>query len=194
MKIARHGEKNAAPERWAEHAGLFAERIADRNNLAGDRRSQRGFGGGAESAGDGFVESGSEQRWADSGLGFGPGQCFYAFAEGGKRVGEAVVAVDAGNFFDEIDFALEVEAPAWQAHMPYECLGGVGEEFASETCECGFDERRGNAFLVFRLAENAVDFAERERNGLAIGSAGFPCRHMPVYQVALDIAAVGKQD
>src|ERR1700739_4786113 len=98
MKIARYGGKNAGHERWTEHAGLFAERSADRNNLAGDRRSQRGFGGGAESAGDGFVESGSEQSAADSGFGFGPGQCFYAFAEGGKRVGEAVVAVDAGHF------------------------------------------------------------------------------------------------
>ena len=29
----------------------------------------------------------------------------------GQGVGEAVVAVDAGDFFDEVDLALEVEAP-----------------------------------------------------------------------------------
>jgi hypothetical protein len=30
----------------------------------------------------------------------------------GEGVGEAVVAVDAGNLFDEVDLALEVETPA----------------------------------------------------------------------------------
>ena len=84
----------------------------------GLRRGERGFGGRAEGAGDGFVESGSKQRAANGGFGFGPGQRLYAFAECGKRVGEAVVAVDAGDFFDEIYFAFEIETPTGECDLP----------------------------------------------------------------------------
>ena len=75
------------------------------------RRGERGFSGRAEGAGDGLVETGGEQRAANGGFGFGPRQSLHAFAECGKGVGEAVVAVDARDLFDEVDFALEIEAP-----------------------------------------------------------------------------------
>ena len=35
----------------------------------------------------------------------------------GKRVGEAVVAVDACDLFDQVDLAFEIEAPAGQRHL-----------------------------------------------------------------------------
>ncbi len=71
------------------------------------------------------MESGGEQGAADGGFGFGPRQGFYALAECGEGVGEAVVAVDAGDFFDEIDFALEVEAPAGERDLPRIGLRGM---------------------------------------------------------------------
>ncbi len=119
MEIAGDCGEHAGNERWTEHTGFFAERIADRNNLAGYGRGERGFGCRAEGAGDGFVESGGEQRATDGGFSFGPRQRFYSFAECGKRVGEAVVAVDAGDFFDEVDFAFEIEAPTGKNSVPH---------------------------------------------------------------------------
>ncbi len=45
----------------------------------------------------------------------------------GQRVLEAVVAVDAGDFFDEVDLAFEVEAPAWQRDLIIGCAcAGAG--------------------------------------------------------------------
>ena len=41
---------------------------------------------------------------------------------GGEGVGEAVVAVDAGYFFDEVDLALEVETPGGEFYFE-----GAGE-------------------------------------------------------------------
>ena len=74
MEIAGNSGEHARNERWAQHAGFFAERIAERDNLAGDWRGERGFSGGAEGAGDGFVESSGKQSVAYGGFGFGPGQ------------------------------------------------------------------------------------------------------------------------
>ena len=114
MEIAGDRREHAGNERGTQHAGFFTERVAERHDLAGLWRSERGFGGGAEGAGDGFVESGGEQRAAHGGFASAQGKRLHAFAEGGQRVGEAVVAVDAGDFFNEVDFAFEIEAPAGQ--------------------------------------------------------------------------------
>ncbi len=64
-----------------------------------------------EGAGDGLAESEGEEAGADGGL-----FCGYGVGDDrewrGDGVGEAVVAVDAGYLFDDIDLALEIEAPA----------------------------------------------------------------------------------
>ena len=65
---------------------------------------------GGEGAGDGLGEAESEEAGADGGFGSGGG-VGDDDAGGGEGVGEAVVAVDAGDLFDEVDLALEVEAP-----------------------------------------------------------------------------------
>ena len=129
----------------------------------GDGRSERRIGGRTEGAGDGFVESSGEQSAADGGFGFSPRQGLYAFAERGQSVGEAVVAVDACDFFNEVDFAFEIEAPTGECGAPrLAFFGGTlwRSEGAAEAGEGGFDEGRGDAFLVFSLAEDAMDFAE----------------------------------
>ena len=100
-----------------------------------------------------------------------------AFAERGESVGEPVVAVDAGYFFDEIDFAFEIETRTGQVGVPHLSLFGRTlwrGEGAAEAGERGFDEGRGDAFPVFCRAEEAMDLAQRECDGLAISGTGFP--------------------
>src|SRR4051794_20117201 len=60
--------------------------------------------------------------------------------------------------------------------------------------ENGFNCWGGDAFLVFRLAENAVHFAQPERDGGAISGASFPCGHADVDEIAFDMAAIRKQN
>ena len=63
-----------------------------------------------EGAGDGLAETEGEEASADGGF-----FCGYGVGDDrewrGDGVGEAVVAVDTGDLFDEVDLALEVEAP-----------------------------------------------------------------------------------
>jgi len=63
----------------------------------------------------------------------------------GRRegVGEAVVAVDAGYFFDEVDLALKVEAPAGE--LGGVDAGGGGSELAAEGGEVLVDGFGGDA-------------------------------------------------
>ena len=65
-----------------------------------------------EGAGDGFAVAECEEPAADGGSFCGCGVGCDGHRRG-KGVGETVVAEDAGDFFDEIDFALEVETPGW---------------------------------------------------------------------------------
>ena len=65
---------------------------------------------GGEGAGDGFAVAEGEEAGADGGFFCGGGMGDDE-AAGGEGVGEAVVAVDAGDLFDEVDLALEVETP-----------------------------------------------------------------------------------
>jgi hypothetical protein len=65
---------------------------------------------GGEGAGDGFAVAESEEAGADGGFLCGCG----VSDDGewsGESVGEAIVAVNAGDLFDEVDLALEVETP-----------------------------------------------------------------------------------
>ena len=64
------------------------------------------------------MESGRQKGAANGSFTLRPWQRTYAFAEGGKCIGKAVVAVDARHFFNQIDLTLEVEAPAGQGDLP----------------------------------------------------------------------------
>jgi hypothetical protein len=75
-----------------------------------------GFVLGGEGAGDGFAVAESEEAGADGGF---PG-CGWVGDDGewsGEGVGEAVVAVDSGDLFDEVDLALEVETPGGELDL-----------------------------------------------------------------------------
>src|SRR5271154_2662308 len=63
-----------------------------------------------EGAGDGFAVAEREEAGADGGF-FCGCRVGYDGHRGGEGVGEAVVAVDACDLFDEVDLALEVETP-----------------------------------------------------------------------------------
>jgi hypothetical protein len=76
---------------------------------------------GGEGAGDGFAVAEGEEAGAYGGF-----LCCGGVGDdgewSGKGVGEPVVAVDAGYLFDEVDLALEVEAPGGELDLE----GGVG--------------------------------------------------------------------
>jgi hypothetical protein len=77
---------------------------------------------GGEGAGDGFAVAEGEEAGADGGfLGCGGVGDYGEWS--GQGVGEAVVAVDAGYLFDEVDFALEVETPGGELDGEG-CVGG----------------------------------------------------------------------
>ena len=132
------------------------------------------------------------RRTADSAS--AQGRALNAFAESGQGVGETVVAVDAGDFFDEVDFALEVEAPAGQGDVPCASLRLRGVSRAAERGENVFDSGGGDAFLVDGRAEDALHFAEREGDGLAMRGARLEGGDAHIDQIAFDLAAVGEQD
>ncbi len=85
----------------------------------------------------------------------------------GEGVGEAVVAVDAGDFFDEVDLALEVEAPGGEfGEVDVE---SVEDELAAERGEVAGDDLAGDAFGVDGRAEVALDLFYGELDGGTVG-------------------------
>lgn len=83
--------------------------------------------GGEHAAGHDFVEADGGEDFADvavaffDGVGFG-GECD---AHAGASF-DGVEAVDADDFFDEVDFAGEVGAPSW--NFPLICVDGFAAE------------------------------------------------------------------
>ncbi len=113
-------------------------------------------------------------------------------AEDGESVGEAVVAVDARDFFNEIDFALEIETPAGQRDLPG--FAAFRSEGAAEGGEDTFDSGGGDAFGVERGSEKPMHFTQRERHGWPLGGALFEGGHAHIDEFALDGTAVGEQN
>ena len=117
-----------------------------------------------EGAGDGFAEAEGEEAGADGGF-FGGGGVVDDDAGGGEGVGEAVVAVDAGDLFDEVDLALEVETPGGEFYrVDVETLQ---EEFAAERGEVLGDDVGGDALRVKGGAEVALNLFDGELDGRA---------------------------
>ena len=111
--VGQHGE-HAGNQRRPQHARLFAERVVHGDGNAGLRGKCSCIGGGAEGGGDGLVIAGGKQQLAHHGMLRRMWQLQHRAGEAGQRVGEAVVAVDARDLFDEVDLALEIEPPARQ--------------------------------------------------------------------------------
>ena len=86
---------------------------------------------------------------------------------GGEGVGEAVVAVDAGDLFYEVDFAGEVEAPGGE--LDVEGVVACGSEGAAERFEVLLDEGGGDSLRREGSAEQALDSGDAERDGRALG-------------------------
>ena len=98
---------------------------------------EAGVGLPGEGAGDGFAEAEREEARADGGFlcGGGVGD---DDAVSGKRVGETVVAVDAGHLFDQVDLAFEVETPRGEFYFEGVC--SLWSEFAAERGEVLMDD------------------------------------------------------
>ena len=83
---------------------------------------------------------------------------------GGKSVGEAVVAVDAGDLFDEVDLALEVETPGGE--LDGEGFGGlIGLSLQPSAVRYWWTISGGEAFGSEGGAEVALDLLDGERMG-----------------------------
>ncbi len=96
--------------------------------FVGCGREEIGVGLGGEGGGDGLGVAEGEQARAD-GAGGGVAGVLGDGAWAGEGVGEAVVAEDAGDLFDEVDGALEIEAPGGQGD--FKVGFGEGSAFVS---------------------------------------------------------------
>ena len=152
------------------NSAVIAERVAATPLGLNNHLEGLGFGGACEGGGDGLREAEGEETIADGALGAGLGM-HDDNAGRGQRVGEAVVAVDAGDLFEEVDLAGEVETPGWE--LDFVSVVRERREFAAECGEEALDQCGGDAFGRAGCAEDAVDFAERESDGRAFG--GLPC-------------------
>src|SRR6185437_2849018 len=172
--VGQHVE-NAGDERRSHDRGFFAQWVFKLDD--GERGKLLGVGVGDKTQRDGFVVSEGEQCGAQffvlariGGLGNGPG-------EGGKRFAEFVIAMQAGNFFDEINFAFYVQTPTGNAHQ---VIGiGVGNHDESKPAKDADDFRVAEVF-----AENALYLGAIELDGSEIKNA----RHR-VNFISLELAA-----
>ncbi len=78
-------------------------------------------------------------------------------------VGEAVVAVDASDLFDEVDLALEVEPPGGQLDLVD--VEAMKERLAAERGEVAGDDLAGDAIGLSGGAEMAAHLIDREVDG-----------------------------
>ena len=155
--LGEHGQ-HSREERGTQHACLFAQRVANFDGGIGLRRKCNCVGYRTEGAVDGFVPAEREERSAEGRLLLGEGQCDDGAGERRQRVGEAVVAVDAGYFFDEVDLAFEIETPAGQGDGVSALAGFF--QLAAERGKDRLGRLGGDAFGSFGLAEDALDFAD----------------------------------
>ena len=140
------------------------------------------IGGADESKRDGFIVSQGEQRRAQLGIRGGLGQFHHAAYERGQAIAEVVVAVDAGDFFNEVDFALNVQTPGGQLYR--ELVGRLladGETQAAEDAENIFDR----------------DLLPQDARHLAAAQPDRTPQHLARYRVDLTagkLAATGSQN
>jgi len=215
VEIVREHGDHAGDEGWAQERGLFGERVLHGDGclrLGGVRSSfgrcphlrsemwgtrirglveEVGVVLRGEGAGDGFAEAEGEEAGADGGF-FGVGGLRDDDAGCGEGVGEAVVAVDAGDFFDEVDLALEVETPGGEFGSVDGLIltQAVEEEIAAKGGEVLGDDLRGDAGGVDGGAEVAFDLGDGELDGRTRGGAGFDVWVDEVDEFAFEFATV----
>src|SRR5579863_5943737 len=85
------------------------------------------------------------------------------------------------NFFDQVNFALHVQSPSWNADTKLRLRAGFGNEFKSEALE------DGDNLMRFEIAaENAVNARNAQDHRRLIKLAG-----NGVDRVAVEVAAAG---
>ena len=118
MQVARDHAQHPRHQRRPKHARLFAEWIAEWNYEARLRRRQHSLRSGTKGAGNRLMKSSRKKCPPHRGFVLRPGQRLQSFTKRRQRVRKAVVPVDACNFLDKIDLALQVKPPTRQRHLP----------------------------------------------------------------------------
>ena len=184
--LGEHGN-HAGEQRRAKISGLFAQRIFERNGW-GVGRERGAFGRAGEGAGEGFGVAEFEQAGADGLLGAYRG-VWDDFGRGGQRVGESIVAVDAGDLFDEVDLAGEIKTPGGELGVIL--VGSDRSQRAAEGGEVLKDERAGDSFGGDGRTEVALDLMDRELDGGAARGGGFEARDDDVDEFAFEVSTAG---
>src|SRR5215472_4999775 len=141
---------------------------------------------GGEGGGDRFAVAQFEEAGANGVLGAG----FGVIGDGERRgqgVGETVVAVDAGDLFNEVDFTLEVEAP--RGELDGVDVETVQEHLAAKGGEILLDDVAGDAFGTDRGSEVAFDLVEVEFDGWSLGGVEVDVEVDDVDEFAFELAA-----
>src|SRR5207248_7268934 len=100
-----------------------------------------------------------EQRRAESGFPSPIRRFYHRARERRQRIRELVVTVQAGNFFDQIDFAFYIQTPRRNAHREFWLSSRFRNQFETETFE-----NCNNLVRLEFAAENAVDLRDAQDN------------------------------
>src|SRR6185437_2639619 len=157
MQILEQRMEHGGQARGAQDGGLLAERVehAHRRRLG---REAGALGLGGEADRDRLGEAAAAQLLADAVAQRGLGQRLGRAREGGQAGGEALVAMQACDLFDEVNLADQIGAPGGRKPA-----AGV-ERFTAEGAE-----RAAGLFGLDGFAEHALDHCGAQGNGLGHG-------------------------
>src|SRR5713226_3648654 len=164
-----------------EDAGFLGKRISEARGVRSWRTEERVAIFGNVGNGENFAIAEADKAFAEARFGVVVRKSGGALAGGGQARGKFVEAVDAGDFFDEIDFAFDFGAPGRLRALPSSeqrafrtaiLIDAHGSE--TEGAEAGFDLLVGNvgAHDAEQLGAGEENFLGRAIAGIGIDNPG----------------------
>src|SRR5579859_1968108 len=122
-----------------------------------------GVGVGDEGQGKRFVVAERKRMAAKGGIDGGMGQLNDRPAVSGESVFELVVAVQTRDFFDDVDFAFNVEPPAWDVYAELLVALALWDQGESEALE-----QAENLAGIETASQDALYFGNAQQDGSLI--------------------------
>src|SRR5450759_88580 len=169
IQVVSEHVQHARNHRGAHHRSLVVERVREVELGSGRKAPRILFRN--EGQGNGLAVTERQQGRAQSRIFVRIGQLANLADVGGKRVWELVVAVQARQFFDDVDLAFDVEAPAGDVDQV--SIFAARKHHETETSKDAADFKGAEFF-----AENAVHFPQVELYGSKIKLAGDHVNHV----------------